>query len=351
MGERTMEHSPRRLVRDTLNFESPHRIPRQTWILPWAEQKHGPWIREYREAFPDDLVFAPAVYRNPPRLTGDKYTAGLYIDEWGCEFQNPHDGTMGVVKGPLIADWSDLEDFAPPDAVLSLDREAVDSFCRDTECFVLAGTWQRPLERFQFIRTMEQSFMDLVERPSGMFDLLRKIDDFYLKEVDLWASTDVDAVCLMDDWGTQTGLMTSPEVFREIFKPMYRRYADLAHQHGKYLFMHSDGYILDIIPDLIEIGVDALNSQVFCMGPDVLGQRFRGSITFWGEIDRQDILPNGTREDVKGAVRSLWENLSADGGIIAQCEFGLEAVPENVRAVMEEWDRISKSKDRHDNKE
>jgi len=148
----------------------------------------------------------------------------------------------------------------------------------------------------------------------------------------------------MDDGGTQNALIASPDIFREIFKPMYEEYVEIARQHGKYVFMHSDGYIIDIISDLIEIGIDALNSQVFCMGVRELGERFRGKITFWGEVDRQHLLPHGTREEIEQAVQKIWHELYAEGGVIAQCEFGLEAKPENVFSVFETWDSISQLK-------
>ena len=80
------------------------------------------------------------------------------------------------------------------------------------------------------------------------------------------------------------------------------------------------------------------------MGVEELGRRFRGKITFWGEIDRQQLLPHGTRQEIEQAVRDMWTHLYADGGVIAQCEFGLEAKPENVLAVFETWDAISQSK-------
>ena len=101
--------------------------------------------------------------------------------------------------------------------------------------------------------------------------------------------------------------------------------------------MHSDGYILDIIPELIDIGIDALNSQIFCMGLDKLEQ-FRGKITFWGEIDRQQILPFGSKEDVDQAVRSVKKHLWDRGGCIAQCDFGVGSKPENVFQVFKTWD-------------
>ena len=73
-----------------------------------------------------------------------------------------------------------------------------------------------------------------------------------------------------------------------------------------------------------------------------LGRRFKGRITFWGEIDRQHLLVHGTRQDIEDAVRTVRGSLYADGGVIAQCEFGLEADPENMMAVFETWDRLDR---------
>jgi len=330
----------RDIVRRTLNFDSPARIPRQTWILPWAEKKHPGWVSRLRREYPDDIVPSPVVYKKPPPLIGEKYTSGLFVDEWGCRFENPQDGVMGIVRDPVIKTWDDLENWNPPSETLSLDRDAVNAFCRDSDCFVYAGSWLRPLERFQFLRTMEQSLVDLIEESAEMKELLNRIHSHYLKEAELWAKTDVDAVALMDDWGTQTGLLTSPETFRRLFLPMYRDYAEVAHSAGKFLFMHSDGWITDIIPDLIQAGVDALNAQVFCMGVEDLGHRFRGRLTFWGEMDRQDLLPNGTKSEIEASVRLLFSSFYDKGGVIAQCEFGLQAKPENVLCTQKTWSRL-----------
>ena len=103
--------------------------------------------------------------------------------------------------------------------------------------------------------------------------------------------------------------------------------------------MHSDGYILDILPDLIDAGLDAVNSQLFCMGLEQL-RPFRGKITFWGEIDRQNLLPRGTVDEVRAAVRQVYDTLWNQGGCIAQLEFGPGAKPENVEAVYETWNTL-----------
>jgi uroporphyrinogen decarboxylase len=332
----------RRLVQKTLTFDSPERIPRHKGILPWAEENFPDFVRRLHDIFPDDIVSAPAVYTRPLKTRGERYKKGTYTDEWGCFFTNPLDGVIGIVQTPLVSGWRDLEKFEPPDATLSLDREAINAFCRETDRFVLMGSFVRPFERLQFVRTMENALIDLVEKPPELYVLLDKIHQHYLKEVKAWAETDVDAISVMDDWGTQKGLIASPDVFRQIFLPMYEDYAEIARHHGKYLFMHSDGYIMDIIPDLIEAGVDALNAQIFCMGIEELGERYRGKLTFWGEIDRQTLLPHGSIEDIRQAVYAIWHHLYQEGGVIGQCEFGLEANPENVFAVYETWDTLSR---------
>ena len=203
--------------------------------------------------------------------------------------------------------------------------------------FNIASACPRPFEQLQFIRGTEQLYMDLMLRPSGLMAFIEKMHDFYCRLLTVWAQTDVDGLVFMDDWGSQKSLLIRPALWTEIFKPMYRDYIEIAHKFNKKAFMHSDGYILDIYPHLIDLGLDAINSQIFCMGLDNMKQ-FKGKITFWGEIDRQNLLPNGSIEDVENAVREVREKLWDNGGCIAQCEFGPGAKPENVYKVFEVWD-------------
>jgi hypothetical protein len=183
---------------------------------------------------------------------------------------------------------------------------------------------------------MDMGVMDAAARA-----LLSRVHDFYLKELGFWVSTEVDAVRFMDDWGSQSRLLISPRLWREVFKPLYKEYADCAHSSGKFIFMHSDGNIEEIFPDLVEIGVDAVNSQLFCMDLENVRSAARGRITFWGEIDRQQVLPSGDPEAGRKAVRHVADHLyDPAGGIIAQLEFGLAASPEVVTAVFDEWEKV-----------
>lgn len=330
----------RDLVIAALEFRSPERIPRQLWVLPWAERTWPAELAAIRKKYPDDIVQSPGFLTEPLKTSGDEYAPGVYVDEWGCRFESRQAGIIGEVKEPRIAAWSDLDGLRLPQERLSVDVRKVDDFCAASGAFVHARTVVRPFELLQFLRGPENLYVDLAERPDGLFRLIEKIHRFFLEELELWASTDVDALFFADDWGSQNSLLISPVLWRELFKPLYRDYAEVAHRHGKYIFMHSDGHIAAIYPDIVEIGVDALNSQLFCMDVKELGRRFAGQITFWGEVDRQRLLPYGSPADVTAAVMVAKEALFRNGGVIAQCEFGIGARPENVAAVFETWDGL-----------
>jgi hypothetical protein len=164
------------------------------------------------------------------------------------------------------------------------------------------------------------------------------LHDFFCREMQMWADSEVDGVEFMDDWGSQDALLIAPEMWREIFKPLYRDYCEILHAKDKFAFFHSDGEISDIFGDLIDVGVDAVNSQLFAMNIERLARQFRGQVTFWGEIDRQRILPFGTIEESRQAVHRVRKALDyGNGGLIAQCEWGLDAPIHKIAAIFDQW--------------
>lgn len=335
----------RELVRRSLRFEKPARIPRDLWTLPWAEAHFPSELAEIRRRFPPDIVTAPPVNTPSRRLRGDPYTPGLYTDEWGCTFVNIQAGAIGEVRDPILANVEDWSGVSPPYEILPAHPERargdIARFCSSTDRFVIAEACPRPWERYQFLRGTLNALMDMGSVEDAARALLRQIHGFYLKELEFWVSTDVDAVRFMDDWGSQSRLLIAPRLWRAVFKPFYRDYADLAHSRGKFIFMHSDGNIEEIFPDLVEIGIDAVNSQLFCMDLGKVRSAARGRLTFWGEIDRQQVLPSDDPEAGRRAVRHVAADLyDPAGGIIAQLEFGLAANPRVVTAVFDEWEEV-----------
>lgn len=341
-----MIQAPREIVTRAIKFESPQRVPRQMWVLPWAEKRYPVQLDQLRTKYPDDIVRPPDVYRPSPLIEGDPYQIGIYIDEWGCVFENLQEGIVGEVCNPTLKDLSDLSQLRPPyDTLPDNPQAAIDTvnrFCEQTDKFVLAACCPRPWERYQFLRGTVNAMMDLTNPEAGAADLIKQIHEFYMKELEFWAQTDVDALMFMDDWGSQQSLLINPEQWRQIFKPLYKDYCDIAHTNNKFAFMHSDGNIQSIYPDLIEVGLDVINSQLFVMDMEELSKIAKGKITFWGEIDRQHVLVSEDANVVRDAVQKVASHLyDPKGGIIAQFEFGPGVNPENPGLVFEEWQKIS----------
>jgi uroporphyrinogen decarboxylase len=335
----------KKLVYDTLNFKSPERAPRQLWCLDYARIYHSEELSKILTDYPEDIIQIQARLKTPlAKVSGVQTQKGVYTDEWGSVFINISEGYNGEVKEPLILDdeWRDADKVHIPEELLSFDIDEVNGRIATeyADKFILSGCCPRPFEQLQFIRGTENLYIDLMMRPKGMFEFMEKMHDFYMRLLEKWCLTDIDAIYFMDDWGSQNSLLISPELFNELFMPMYKDYIALAKEYNKKTFMHTDGNTLAIIPKLIDAGLDALNSQLFCIGLDNL-KDFRGNITFWGEIDRQHLLPYGSVSDIKEAVRQIYGALWANGGCIAQCEFGPGARPENVRAVYSGWDEVT----------
>jgi hypothetical protein len=334
-----LEMTSRELVYRTLEFRNKNgRAPRDLWALPWAQTRYPDELRKIREDFPSDFIGVDPCCRETGISEGDAYKKGRHVDSWGCIFENNAEGYIGEVKEAIVDDddWEDTGRVHFPTELFSMDIDAVNAQCRASDKFVFSGVTPRPFEQLQFMRTTERLMLDLADPQPGFLRFIGRLHTFYCDLLELWAKTEVDSLNIMDDWGTQTALLINPKTWRRLFKPLYKDYIDIAHRNGKKMFLHSDGHTLAIYPDLIELGLDAYNSQIFCMGVDAL-KPYAGKITFWGEVDRQNLLPFGTVDEVKAAVKSVRDNLWVDGGAIAECEFSVGGNPANVRAVYEAW--------------
>ncbi len=338
-------------VKACITFNHPDRVPRDLWLLPWSECHYPDEIAAILRRFPSDFSAPPMPYHSSSVSRGDPYAAGAFTDEWGCRFVNIHPGLFGEVKEPIIANLSDGKTIQPPYETLPSDigsaRDVVNRFCGSVETFTRAPCATRIWERHQFLRGTENAMIDVMDPDEGAERLLQIIHQFNLKELEFWTATDVDGICMYDDWGSQTSLLIPPRIWRDLFKPLYREYCELAHSRGKFMFMHSDGCITEIYPDLVEIGIDALNSQLACMDLRKLAELARGRMTFWGEVDRQRVLCAQDTEVARREVRRIAEALyDPAGGIIAQLEFGAGALPAAVETVFDEWERVDSANNR-----
>ena len=334
----------RERVYRALEFRRPDRPPRDLWTWPWHGTHEKDRLDELTRRFPMDFTGAGVSLAAGTRRRGTEARRGSYVDDWGCVWHVGEDGAAGEVKGPPLADWSALAGYRLPWEIIGqADWDAAGPHGEKNlagECkFMLGGSSVRPFERIQFLRGSENTFLDLGCGDGNFRKLLARLHEFFLAELEHWCRTPADAVTFMDDWGSQTALLISPAMWRDVFKPLYREYCAMIRGAGKKVFFHSDGYIQEIYEDLVEIGVDAVNSQLFCMDIEAIARRWKGRITFWGELDRQRILPFGTVRDVRAAVGRVRRALEdASGGVIAHFTWGKGDPFENALAVYRAWD-------------
>jgi uroporphyrinogen decarboxylase len=217
--------------------------------------------------------------------------------------------------------WPDPYD---PARVEGLAAEAR-SLYETTDYAIVADIMCRgPFELAVKLRGFEQFLMDMSLDRRFAMALLDKITqtiialwDVYLDAVGPY----VQVVCQGDDMGMQTSLMFSPKMYRQLIKPCHRRIYDFVHAHTEAkVFMHSCGAIYDIIPDLIEVGVDALNPlqrDASKMEIGNLKREFGAEICFWGGgIDVQQALRAGDPDTIAAKIQRSIETLAPGGGYV-----------------------------------
>ena len=328
----------RERVTRTLTFKTPDRVPRDVWPMFGVEWDRKDEIDMLLRKYPMDIKRAGW---DRPRMDyecGTRGDYGIHVDEWNCAWVTAKRGVGGEIRRSPLEDWAAFDDWKPPYDILKTDLGCVNRQADQEDVFLLSGPLCDPFQRMQHLRRTQNLLLDIGYGDARLWKLRDMIHEFFMTQMQAWVKTDIDGIYFSDDWGTQQDLLISPAMWRDFFKPLYQDYCNLAKKHGKYVFMHSDGQISKIYEDLIEIGVNALNSQLFCMDMEELRQRYKGRITFWGEIDRQHALPFGTPEQVKQAVRTVRDILGDPaGGVIAQIEWGIDVSYANAEAVYEAW--------------
>ncbi|MHB1253234.1 MAG: uroporphyrinogen decarboxylase family protein [Candidatus Humimicrobiaceae bacterium] len=329
----------RERVKACLNFKKPDRLPRDLWALPYVisfqKEEYSEVIKEYPLDF-ETSQLSPGSSDVTVKMLEKK---GNYTDDWGSLWYIGEPGVIGEVKKPAIDDWPKLRKFKPPyHLIKNRDISYINKSCEKSDKFMLSDVTSRPFERLQFLRGTENLFIDIADDRPEFQKLLRIVHEFYLKDIENWCKTNVDGIVFMDDWGKNNGLLINPKIWREIFKPLYKEYCNMIHNAGKFAFFHTDGDTEEIFGDFVDVGIDAINSQLFTMNIEEIGKKYKGRITFWGEIDRQYILPFGTLEEVENAVKRVKSALYSDeGGIIAQCEWGKNNLMQNIKTVFKAW--------------
>ena len=268
-------------------------------------------------------------------------------DEWGAVWANVGETQLGQVKEFPLKSWNAVDSLRIPD-VLDERRWKNVAGIRERAAgrFILAKGISL-YERIHFLRGMDATWIDIHESPAELKSLIGILLEMNFRALERFAREGADGYLIPDDWGLQDTLMISPASWREIWKPFYERLFRAVHESGMFMFLHSCGYIVDILDDLIAIGLDAVHmDQQENMGLELLGRRFGGRLTFFSPVDIQKTMVRGSTEEIRAYCRTMARTLGrAGGGFIPRWytdPSGAGHTPEALAAMCQEFVAISR---------
>jgi uroporphyrinogen decarboxylase len=275
---------------------------------------------------------------------GPAYRQGeRFKDAWGCVWDNTFGGVEGQVVEHPLSDWSALQTYEPPDPLVTADRGPANwpAERERTERARAKGEVARGsvphgflLMRLWYLRGFERLMTDLVEKAPQLPRLIRLLVEHNRRIVQEWLSIGVDVVHFGEDLGSQKAPLIGPAMFREWVAPAYRELMRPCREAGAQVFLHSDGYIMDLVDDLLGCGVSILNPQDLCNGIDALAQNVKGRVCVALDIDRQRIIPYGTRQEIRELIREEVLKLgSPQGGLTFGADIYPPTPPENIDAL------------------
>jgi len=344
--------TPHERVLAIINRQPADRIPVDIWHTPEvlellrAHTGVQDDLEVYRKLGVDKIVWVFPGYEAPafdPNDTGER-------TPWGVPTRTVKAGaaTYQEFSGAPLADYTDpaqLEDYPywpDPDKYNYAASKAQARRAREFG-FATMGPWISHFEIYCTMRGLENAMMDVIAEPEFLEAALNKIGqiqttmlDRYLTEMgDL-----VDMVFISDDMGSQESLLISLDAWDRFLHDRVANWCKLIHSHGKKVMFHTDGAARDLIPRLIDCGIDILNPiQHVCpgMGMKGLKQDFGDRLIFYGGVENQSVLPTGSRADVEKEVLTCLNELGTGGGYICcSCHNMQAGTPvENVLALIE----------------
>jgi uroporphyrinogen decarboxylase len=200
-----------------------------------------------------------------------------------------------------------------------LGRQALEVCRQHADSFLVAGFGWGLSERTWNLRGFEQVLVDVMTEPDFYDELVDRITDLHLRFVEASARLPVDGIMFSDDWGDQRGVTIGPERWRRHLKPRLARLYQAVHDAGKLTLSHCCGSVAAIMPDIIEIGLDVLESvqpEAAGMDPYQLKRQWGDRITFWGGLGAQSTVPFGTPETIAAEIERLCAEMPRGGGYI-----------------------------------
>lgn len=283
-------------------------------------------------------------------IVGKKPKTSLYVDQTYWPYSD-EPSIPGKIDTGRFADilWSVA---SPPWHLDIFDDRQYELFIKtikklhdETDYAIMLAVGCNLFEMGTWLRRFDNFLSDIILDKAGVERLLDKLVEGYMKNLERILNGVKDYVDLLqfgDDLGTQQGPFVPPKIFKDIFAPRYKMMWDYVHKTSDCkVFLHSCGSIYELIPFLIESGVDALNpvqTTTTNMEEEKLKKEFGKDVTFWGGgVNTRDVLALKTPEEVKEDVKRRIQIFGKGGGYVFNSIHNVMAdvPPENVVAMFE----------------
>ena len=299
-----------------MRFEGPEHIPVNVSMLPAAWQKHREKLDEIAARHPIIFGDVKIGQRDYDQMRG-LYRKGEHLDPWGYVWENVHEGMDAYIKLHNVPTRADVHKLKAPEGHHGLPHGFM-------------------FMRLYYLRGFEELMVDFAEEPPELQMLIDIVLEYNLREVEKLIEEQGPGDRLQyfgDDMGMQTSLPISPAKWRKYLKPCYASMYGRCHEVGWSVYMHSDGHIWEVIPDLIECGVNVINPQIRANGLDNLAAVCKGKICVNLDLDRQ-LFPFATPDEIDAHIREAVEKLALpEGGLWLSAEIGPDVPLENVEAI------------------
>ena len=292
----------------------------------------------WRERLVPYIVDCGGVARFPSETLDDAHFRDAFGTVWRTDGMTPAIVDPGL-KVPSFDGYAfpSIDTFL--DSTVKADTKNRASELSDSFVIVSTGLclWQS-----WYLRGFENTLMDCAVEEDFYAELLDRLTDLTLAFVKACSDIPADAIMMGDDWGDQKGVIIGPERWRRFFKPRYARIFEAIHDQGKLAIMHCCGSAADIMGDIVEVGLDILESvqpEAAGMNPYALKAKWGDRITFWGCLGSQHTVPFATPPEIRREIRRLRDEMGRGGGYILAPAKPLrpETPTENAVAVVEEF--------------
>lgn len=256
------------IVKKTIHFGKPERLPyfvnidMERFEEERTKEEVDEIKRMQRQAKTDFIWVDIKVskYWKPKESKGYYHSLGTYTreereDEWNVIWKE-----LRAVKHPLSKSWSLLSKYTIPDPFApGRFDEAKEIINNNKDKYLVGFVWFTLFERLWMLRGFNNMLLDPYTNYNEFVKLRNAIHNYNLGITRQWLELGIDGIFISDDWGSQKSLLVNPDYWREFYKPCYKELFDLIHSGGADVWMHSDGNLIEIMPDFIELGLDVLN--------------------------------------------------------------------------------------------